>query len=117
MKKYSYKKITIFFYLVLSFCQASFGYVENPEKNFSTKKNMVDESKIRWTPVKNIQATCEAESRKRKFGGFGYAVEACSFWDKDDEGNNICSIYTKVSTNMHTLGHEVRHCFQGKWHK
>ena len=90
---------------------------EDPEANFPVGNNFTNSTTINWVSVDNVQARCEAESRKRKFGGFGYAVEACSFWDKGPNNENVCTIVTGKSTNMHTLGHETRHCFQGSFHK
>jgi hypothetical protein len=83
----------------------------NPEARFDTKANLVNRSTITWIPVDNLQATCEAESRKRGNKGFGYMLEACSFW-KD----NQCTIYTPKKASMHILGHETLHCFQGSFH-
>ena len=107
----------IIYLIALITISISYAYSDDPEANFLTKNNFTTSSKIHWIPVKNLQATCEAESRKRKFGGFGYAVEACSFWDKEADGSDTCFVYTNISTNTHTLGHEIRHCFQGSWHK
>ena len=90
---------------------------DGPETMFSTTDNFTNSTTINWVTVGNVQARCEAESRKRKFGGFGYAVEACSFWDKGPNNENVCTIVTGKYTNMHTLGHETRHCFQGPFHK
>ncbi len=90
---------------------------DDPEASFSTDHNYTKEVIIKWISVKNIQKTCEQESRKRNFGGFGYKVEACSFWDRNKEGKAICSIFTMSKTTMHAIGHEMRHCFQGEWHK
>jgi hypothetical protein len=90
---------------------------EDPEANFPVSDNFTNSTTINWVSVDNVQSRCEAESRKRKFGGFGYAVEACSFWDKGPNNENICTIVTGKRTNMHTLGHETRHCFQGSFHK
>ena len=68
---------------------------------------------LTWRTVDNVQQACEAESRRRGFNGFGYSVEACSFWN----GNGTeCIIITKSKTNNHELGHELRHCFQGNYH-
>lgn len=61
--------------------------------------------------VKNVQATCEAESKKRGNGGFGYGVQACTFW----QGNN-CTLFLEQSETHHTLGHEFYHCFKGNFH-
>jgi hypothetical protein len=71
---------------------------------------------ITWNRVDDVRKTCEAESKKRGYGGFGYSVEACSFWAVDNKGVNICHIFTRKKTTMHELGHEVRHCFQGTFH-
>ncbi len=61
--------------------------------------------------VDNIQATCEAESRKRGNGGFGFGVEACTFWK-----GNQCTIFVQKRETHHTLGHEFYHCFSGAYH-
>lgn len=84
-------------------------------ERFNATKNMTNESDIEWRQVSNVQATCESESRKRGLGGFGYALDACSFWDKKLTGYK-CYIITAKVTDMATLGHEVRHCFQGAFH-
>ena len=66
---------------------------------------------ITWVTTDNVQKVCDAESRRRGKGGFGYSIQACSFW----EGNS-CTIVTSKRPSMHTVGHETRHCFQGNWH-
>lgn len=38
---------------------------------------------------------------------------ACARWDP---GRNVCTIVTGPSTNHVVLGHEVRHCFEGRFH-
>jgi DNA polymerase elongation subunit (family B) len=87
---------------------------EDPEAKFNTAVNKSKHSAISWIPVDNLQATCEAESRKRGLGGFGYPVEACSFWSSS---HNVCQVFTRSNaTTMHSLGHEIRHCFQGNFH-
>lgn len=84
---------------------------QNPEAKFTASKNATDTKQITWRHTDNVQKECEAESNKRKLGGFGYAVNACSFWD-----STTCTIITSQQVTMHTLGHEVRHCFQGSFH-
>lgn len=87
----------------------------DPIANFDARKVMTDKSNIEWHRVDNLQQVCEAESKKRNLGGFGYSVEACSFWEKGFTGNT-CHIFTRKDTNLHNLGHETRHCFQGAFH-
>jgi hypothetical protein len=83
----------------------------NPEAKFDASKLMTEKTTITWKRVSNVQATCEAESKKRGHGGFGYGVGACAFWER-----NTCTIITSTRPTTHDLGHEVRHCFQGAFH-
>lgn len=89
----------------------AYAYKDDPNEQFDTVSNYTTQSTITWIPVDNVQKACEAESRKRGFNGFGYGVQACSFFN-----GNTCTIITGKKTNMHSVGHEVRHCFQGPWH-
>ena len=41
----------------------------------------------------------------------GFNATACAKWR-----GNKCTIITPRETTMETLGHEVRHCFEGHWH-
>lgn len=88
---------------------------ENAEVPFDGTRKMADKMTVEWVTVDNIQSTCEAESRRRGNNGFGYPVHACTFWTKYPQGY-VCTIYTKKNPTMHTMGHEVRHCFQGNYH-
>ncbi len=85
---------------------------DSPFDLFTTARNYTVTSKITWIPVDNIQVTCEREARIRGYPAFGYALKACTFYE-----NDLCVIFTEKKLNMHTLGHEVRHCFQGDWHE
>ncbi len=87
------------------------AFNDDPNKPFDTNSNYTTQSTITWRTVEDVQKACEAESRKRGFKGFGYGVQACSFFD-----GNQCTVITGKQTTMHSLGHEVRHCFQGNWH-
>jgi len=87
------------------------AFNDDPNHSFDTAKNYTRQSTITWLPVDDVQKACEAESRKRGYKGFGYGLQACSFFD-----GNQCTVITGKKTTMHSLGHEVRHCFQGNWH-
>ncbi len=103
-------KVITFYFIVIKFSFAN-SFEDNPNTLFDTSSNYTTESRINWTPVDNLQETCERESRKRGFGGFNYSIKACTFFN-----GNKCDIFTSKNLNMHTLGHEVRHCFQGNYH-
>ena len=81
------------------------------DAKFSTKNLRVNQLSITWLVVKNVQATCESESKLRGLGGFGYSLDACSFWAASN-----CTIVTSATPTMHQLGHELRHCYQGSFH-
>ena len=85
---------------------------DNPFEIFDSNRNFTVTSKVTWIPVDNIQATCDREARIRGYGDFGYELKACSFYE-----NDVCVVFTEKKLNMHTLGHEVRHCFQANWHE
>jgi hypothetical protein len=87
----------------------------SPYEKFLVDKNFTDKTTVTWRVVKNLNAECEKESIKRGHGGFKTPMEACSFWSKGLLGNN-CLIITEKKVNYWTVGHEVRHCFQGSFH-
>lgn len=84
---------------------------EDPEHLFNVEKLNANKITLEWKRVADIQSTCEKESKKRGLGGFGFALKACSFWAGDS-----CVLFTGKETSLHSLGHEVRHCFQGAYH-
>ena len=112
-QKWSFKALVIVLLLISS--ASIFATTEDPHQRFSVNKNNTNKSTITWRPVEHVQAECEKESKRLGFGGFGYPVEACSFWDKS-QMNNVCTIITAKTVNFHTVGHEIRHCFQGSFH-
>jgi hypothetical protein len=84
---------------------------DDPNRKFEMNKNTHEEMLITIKPVPNVQQACETESRRRLGKSFGFAVNACSFWD-----GNRCVIIVPQRATMHTLGHELLHCYQGNWH-
>lgn len=101
---------------ILLWLALSSSAIAGPFTKFDATKNMTNHSMITWDQVDDVQKACEAESRRRGLGGFKIQVEACSFWGKRLMVD-VCHIITEKSTNLDTLGHEMRHCFQGAYHK
>jgi len=101
---------SIFVALMLP-CIALAGDWRDPNAKFSTKNLPVNRLAITWLVTKDVQATCEAQSKQRGLGGFGYGVDACSFWTATS-----CTIVTSTEPTMHFLGHELRHCFFHDFH-
>ena len=91
----------------------SYYNYDNPELYFMASDNDKSEAKIIWKYTKNVQEACNKEGAIRGTNDkFDARTVACAYWD-----NNSCVIITHLKTTTHTLGHEIRHCFQGEWHK
>lgn len=102
--------------LIALFASSALAYTEDPHQTFNLANNTTNQIAVTIVPAKNVQAACEAESRRRGYGGFKISIEACSFWDSS-KTNNRCMIIVPVWANYHTIGHEMRHCMQGDYHK
>ncbi len=97
---------------VLIFSQSVYAqHWDDPNRKFDMRKNSPETMSITLKSVDNVQQVCEAESKRRLGRSFGFAVNACSFWDGD-----ACTIIVPRQRSMHTLGHELLHCYQGNWH-
>ena len=70
---------------------------------------------LRAKDINEVRAICDKESIRRGTGKFGFKIDACSFWDKTPSGDK-CTIVVAKRTNNDTIGHELRHCFQGNFH-
>ena len=89
---------------------------ETPYDKFSTSHNFTNKSSITWLQSDDVIGDCDRESKRNGGSGFSYKVEACSFWSRDPQNLGNCTIITAHEVSMWTLGHEVLHCFQGRFH-
>jgi hypothetical protein len=78
-------------------------------KKNETSKTTVE---IRYVKASQIQAACDAQSRKYGFAGFPGGALACS-WNWPDK----CVMILPEKVDMRTVGHEFMHCLQGSWHQ
>jgi hypothetical protein len=85
---------------------------DNPSEQFDATRVMTNQTNVIWKRFDNVQEGCSAESQKLGLGKITQPILACSFWT-----TTSCTIITSKRPNMHNLGHELRHCFQGEWHK
>ena len=108
------KNIVLMLSLML-FTSSASAYEESPYDKFTADNNMTNSTTISWVTVEgDINKACNKESRKRGLKPFVYKAKACSHWHRSLFGYS-CKIMTSKSVNYHTLGHELRHCFQGNW--
>lgn len=105
----------IFVLFILSF-NAFADFNDDPYTTFNANERFTEHTVVDWKVVKDANKTCQEESRKRGFNGFLTHVEACTFWNENHGGEPKCTIITNNITNMHQIGHELRHCFQGPYH-
>ena len=63
---------------------------------------------IQWIIVEDMEQACYG---KPKNPGDGELRGCAKFTPK------TCVIYTKRITSLANLGHEMRHCYEGAWHK
>lgn len=103
-----------FFIMFFLFCGTANANWDDPGRMFDMTKNKTNQTTVVVIATDNVQATCERESRSRGFNGFGYGVNACSFFNTDRQQ---CTIIVGKSASMHSLGHEFLHCIQGNWHQ
>lgn len=113
------KRLIALMFILISSSVSAEKYVEfdeDPKAMFNAEKKMTSMSLITWRTVKNPTKACDEERKRNGQGPYGYMVDGCSFWDKT-LGVNTCIIITGKKTNLHTMGHEMRHCFAGAYHK
>jgi hypothetical protein len=65
---------------------------------------------VTWITVDDIQETCKNLGIKDP-GPFRHLLGCVKYSKK------TCRIYTEKITSMEILGHELRHCFEGKFHE
>jgi len=101
-------------FLMLLTSDAS-AYEESPYDKFAADNNITNKTTVKWITIDgDITKACNKKNRERGLQPFTYKARACSHWSRSIFGDR-CEIMTSRSVNYHTLGHELRHCFQGHW--
>lgn len=93
------------------------GVEKSVYERYSTASNMTDTVKITWETVDNVQKACSEDRIKSIGKPYPYKVLACSNWTKNLFNQYKCHIITGKTVNNEIVGHEIRHCFQGSFHK
>lgn len=107
------KKVLITFAMVVSTLAHSQTYPANDPMCFSNQFNCTFEPKpwigeIEIRPDPNTVAICNKLMSTNDPG-----VVSCA----TRYSNTKCIIYTKSRTSMALIGHEFRHCSEGRWHE
>ena len=72
-----------------------------------------------WNRIEDPHKACERLSGRPEL----FRILGCSKWnDVAADGSRVCSIYAPMprderdTERLATLGHELMHCFDGRWH-
>jgi Na+-transporting NADH:ubiquinone oxidoreductase subunit NqrA len=82
----------------------------NPDydQEFTAQKEY-EEMRITWVVVDDIVQACATLFHNKPYNP---SVVACS-----QRSGIVCTIYTQRKLDLAILGHEIRHCYDGNWHK
>jgi len=88
---------------------ASAGYLLPGEDDliFKAKPKHVQKY-IQWIVVDDLEKACFGKPKNPNDG----ELRGCAIFTP-----KTCVIYTKRITSLANLGHEMRHCYEGAWHK
>lgn len=80
----------------------------------SADKRVMNEVKLRWEVREDVAQYCAKSIGMGREQAFITPPVACAVWHV---ASKECVIITGTSTTHVALGHEVRHCFEGHFHK
>jgi hypothetical protein len=95
------------FLITILLALTSNAYSQSYNIQFEPKTDYTEKN-IRWVVLDDISAFCSAKMNLTT----GQRILACSEYN-----NRMCIIYTGRTTDMAQVGHEIRHCFEGQWHR
>jgi hypothetical protein len=82
------------------------------EQLFDFTKRITNSTQVSIETASNVKEACDRKAMSYQIKPAYVNPMACSFWTK-----TTCVIIVGEKTSLDTLGHEIRHCFQGHWHK
>jgi hypothetical protein len=109
----------VFLMLNLSGCQVmGGGVIPSSEYEMFTPKSadqrILKEFKLRWEAREDVTQFCAKSIGMGREQAYITPPVACAVWHV---ASKECVIVTGTRTNHVALGHEVRHCFEGHFHK
>ena len=76
----------------------------------SYDERITEATVVTWITADDVEKEC-LKAGAKKPGTFQHLLGCAKYNEKS------CRIYTGKVTTMETLGHELRHCFEGKFHQ
>jgi hypothetical protein len=102
------KTLTFALAVLVSGCSMT---VHIPPEEAFTANPAFNDIQIAWISTDNPTAECKRLFPKTM--AFHPVIAACAGWDWQ---TNTCTVVTGKPTTHQILGHEIRHCFEGKFH-
>ena len=78
------------------------------------EKRLMNEVRIRWEVRTDVAQVCAKAIQMGKEQAYITPPLACAIWDVPLQE---CVIVTGPKPTHRILGHEVRHCFEGRFHR
>jgi hypothetical protein len=111
-----YGSLLVFKIALLSLAVMPIKLMAAESTPFITSNRLTTTSTIEWQTVEHVNDVCQQHSKQLGYASFGYRVDGCAFWKEHLFGHQ-CIIYTAKKITLEILGHEIRHCFMGAFHK
>jgi hypothetical protein len=103
---------------LLTACQTMGGGAipASESENFTpltAEKRVMNQVKIKWEVREDVAQFCAKAAQMTPNQAYWSPPMACAVWNVPSKE---CTIVTGKETNHVTLGHELRHCFEGHFH-
>ena len=85
-----------------------------PFKPLAVEKRLMNEVRIRWEVREDVAQVCAKAIQMGKEQAYITPPVACAVWDVPKQE---CTVITGPKPTHVALGHEVRHCFEGRFHR
>lgn len=78
------------------------------------EKRVMNQVKIKWEVREDVVQFCAKASQMTPNQAYWSPPVACAVWNVPSKE---CTIVTGKETNHVAIGHELRHCFEGHFHR
>ena len=85
-----------------------------PFQPLPAEKRLMNEVRIRWEVREDVVEVCAKAIQMGKEQAYLTPPVACAIWHA---AQKECTVITGPSTTHVALGHEIRHCFEGRFHR
>jgi hypothetical protein len=82
-------------------------------KPLSVEQRIMNEVRIRWEVREDVVQVCAKAIQMGLEQAYLTPPVACAIWSV---AKKECTVITGTNTTHVALGHEVRHCFEGRFH-